>query len=363
MPSSAPPRLCAAAAVLVALLAVPLSANAAPSPQPSPAAPKLTKASSDPAILTFGVQASSRTTPDKRPHFAYTAVPGGQIVDYLSVSNYSTQPLSLRLYAGDAFTNSAGGFDLTPGQAKPRDLGSWVSLGNPRVTLAPRTRSILPFRLVVPAQASPGDHTGGIIASLTTTSRDKRGDVVTVEHRLAERIYLRVPGALRPSLSLTALAVGYTGSTNPFGRGRGTVAYVLSNNGNVRLGAKLSSSVDNLLGQQNTRTQASVPELLPGSSLTLTGDFAHVWPLLRATAHVRALPVSLDEKAGDAGPRVETRHGFWTIPWSLLAPVSALVVLGLVLRRRAASAPAAAHAAPRRTRPVPDRGVTHADVV
>jgi hypothetical protein len=298
--------------------------------------------------LTFGVQASSRTKPDTRPHFAYTAVPGGQIVDYLAISNYSDAPVSLRVYAGDAFTNADGGFDLTPSQQQPRDLGKWVSVGNPRVTLAARTRAILPFRLAVPANASPGDHTGGIIASLSTTSRGKSGDVVTVEHRLAERIYLRVPGALRPSLIVQRLSASYRGTTNPAGRGEAVLSYRITNDGNLRLGASVTADASNVFGSRAAGTAQSIPELLPGSSITLTSTAAGVIPALRGIAHVRVTPVRLGAASDPSASPAEGAKGFWTIPVSLLVIIVMLVVTAVVLRRRAARHPGGAHSARRR---------------
>lgn len=282
-----------------------------------------------PATTTFGVQASSELLPDSRPHFAYTALPGVSITDFLAVSNYSNAPVSLQLYAGDAFTNSDGGFDLTPSASKPRDIGSWVTLGNPGVTLAPRTRSILPFRLVVPADASPGDHTGGVIASLTTTSRGTTGEMVTVEHRLAERIYLRVPGAQRPRLSVVDLGADYRSNLNPFGRGLATARYRLVNTGNVRLGAKLSATVSDVSGSRVLGHGQDVPELLPGSSLAVNAGQVELLPLGRATARIRVEPVNLGAATDAKGPVVTASVDVWTVPVSVLAGLGALAAAGV----------------------------------
>lgn len=331
----------AAVLTLLGLQEIPVATAAQP-PKP----PKT--ASTNPRVLTFGVQAATRTKPDSRPRFIYAAVAGARITDYLSVSNYSGAPLSLRLYAGDAFTNTDGGFDLTPSQAKPRDIGSWVTIGTSRLTLAPRTRSILPFRLIVPAGVSPGDHTGGLIASLTTSERNRRGDLVTVEHRLAERIYLNVPGALRPGLAVTQVHPSYAGTSNPFGRGRAGVTYRLSNIGNVRLGARISTTVDNVLGSSRAGAVRTVPELLPGSSLLLSGEGGHLVPLVRAQGRIDVEPLDEGGRAGVAAAPTSASAGFWTVPWSGLALLLVIALSWFVLRRRAQRRPVAGHVKPRR---------------
>lgn len=320
------------ALLLLIGLAIPTGSATADSPRPAPKT-----ASTDPNVLTFGVQASSRTKPDSRPHFDYTAVQHGAVLDYLAVSNYSAKQVSLQIYPADAYTNTDGGFDLHKSQADSRDIGRWIKLANSSITLAPRTRAILPFRLVVPANASPGDHTGGIVASLTTTSRDAHGDVVTVQHRLAERIYLRVPGALRPSLDVEQLAAGYAGRLNPVGRGSAHVQYRITNTGNVRLGATISAKVHNLIGSRSVGAKAKVAEILPGSYVVLEGKAKGVVPLIRASAQIEADPVFV--KASDSASlvRAEGSKGFWTIPWSFLVLVA---LISLVIRRarhRAAS--------------------------
>ena len=348
-----------AAALAAPALAAPVFA--APTAAPLPAG---VTAPTTPGVMTFGVQASSATTPDSRPHFTYTARPGVRILDYLAVSNYSVEPVTLHLYAGDAFTNNDGGFDLTPSADKPRDLGAWATIGNPSVTLAPRTRSILPFRLEVPANASPGDHTGGIIASLTLTNRDKKGDVVTVEHRLAERIYLRVPGAQRPSLAVQELAAAYEKNLNPLGQGLLRTRYRLVNDRNVRLGAQLSANVSDAFASHPLGTGQHIPELLPGSSISITAAQAGQFPLLRATAHVRVEPVNLGAPGDVKGAVVTASVGVLTLPVSALVTVAALLTVGAAARQwtksRINRAPRGAPSSPRHSR---STGGSHASTV
>lgn len=318
----------------------------------SPAAHAAAPGDSNGGRLTFGVQTSHRNTPDHRPHFDYTVAPGGEVVDYLAISNYSNQQLALQIYPGDAFTTVDGGFDLTPPNRKPKDVGAWIDLKTRALALAAHTRSILPFRLTVPQNATPGDHVGGIIVSLSTQQRNQRGDTVTVEHRLAERVYLRVPGAVTPGLTVSATSASYDGTLNPFGRGSVTIRYTLRNTGNVIEGAKVSAAASNLFGIV-TADLPNVPEILPGSATQATVTLHHVFPEVWASAKVNATAVLLQRDSASQPPQVSDGRFLWTVPWPLLLLLALIAAAIWERRRRRRQRRQGAHAASRRATPPP----------
>src|SRR5262249_8376221 len=159
-----------------------------PSPQPSQSAPAAGSASGS-QRATFGIRPSGANGPDNRPVFTYGATPGAAVTGPTQVSNASEGPLPLRVYASDAFNPRAGGFDLLAAGKKPVDVGAWVKVDQENVTVPGRGRSIVPFTLTIPANATPGDHAGGIVASLTTLQTNAKGDKVSVDQRVGARIY------------------------------------------------------------------------------------------------------------------------------------------------------------------------------
>ena len=83
-----------------------------------------------------------------------------------------------------------------------------------------------------------------------------------------------------------------------------------------------------------------MPELLPGSSITLTGTISGVLPLIRVSGSVKLEPFSADGTVDPAPESVSRSASTWAVPWVWLALlVVAVVVFRLVRRRRRAAGP------------------------
>ncbi|MFF0199610.1 WxL protein peptidoglycan domain-containing protein [Streptomyces sp. NPDC005017] len=299
--------------------------------------------------VTFGVQPSAARKPDARPNFSYGATPGARVLDHIAVVNYGRKPLTLRVYAQDAFTTADGGFDLFAARHRPDDVGSWIRLRENRVKIPARGRAIVPFTMTVPAKATPGDHVGGIVASLSAGTKDAKGNDVALDQRVGARVYLRVAGELSPRLSVENLRTEYHGDANPFGTGDATVTYTVRNTGNVRLAARQKVEVrDGLGGAAKAGKVPALPELLPGDSVTFRTTATGVLPAFRdrTTVTVDPLPVKGDIKHRVL-PRVTRTEAFTAVPWAFLGLLLALALLTAALllrrirRRRAARAPLA----------------------
>src|SRR5262249_4671878 len=226
--ASGPAPSAAAAPVSAPGAASPLGASRATLPLGAPRA-------AAPGPQRFGVQPAGPAKPDARSRFTYSVTPGATLVDHLAVRNYSAGPLRLKVYASDAFNTPDGGFDLLTAGKRSTGVGAWVVSDVAQVVVPSKGTAIVPFQLSVPANATPGDHIGGIVAALRTIRNAGNGKKVTIEDRVGARIYLRVAGALHGALRVEDLRAGYDGTVNPFGHGRVTVNYVIHNVGNVRL--------------------------------------------------------------------------------------------------------------------------------
>ena len=326
----------AATAMAGALLTSPASAGTAPRTDPAPAG----------GAATFGIQPATATARDKsRDSFTYQATPGAQKTDYVAVSNYSTAPLKLRIYATDAYNTADGGFTVLPLATKPRDVGLWVAFSTTEVTLPAKSSQILPFTLKVPGDAKPGDHVGGIMLSLTTQAADAKGGQIAVESRVGTRLQVRVPGTLKPQLTVSHVTATYHGSSNPFGGGSVTVTYVVANTGNVRLSATQKVHVSSLFGGSKPSLPiADVKELLPGDQERVTATVKSVLPSFTSTVHVSLVPTPV---TGDIDPvlaAMDENYSLATIPWAMILLVLALGGIGgvWVWRRRVRARRAAA---------------------
>ncbi len=303
---------------------------------------------------TFGVQPASATKPDRRPNFTYTASPGGILTDHLAVSNISLKPLTLRVYARDAFNTPDGGFDVLTASRKAVDVGAWVTVDSGLVTVPARSKKIVSFRLKVPANATPGDHVGGIVASLTSVTRNKDGNPVTLDQRVGARVYLRVTGPLKPNLTVTGMRTDYRGTANPAGCGDLGVSYQVHNGGNVRLSGHQRVRVSGPFGSgAKTQDVADLPELLPGNVVTVSTTVHCVRPTVRVQATATVNPMLPAGDISAAAPSAVGHSGFWALPWVGVGMLLVLLVLGgLYWRQRRRDQPTPV--------PAPDRPLASA---
>jgi hypothetical protein len=148
----------------------------------------------DPSAMTWGVVPGDTAQGTGRANFAYDAAPGDTIQDSVVITNHGAAPLALDVYAADARTTTSGQLDLLTAAETSVDLGAWISLDLPAVTLDPGASVEVPFTVRIPADALPGDHSGGVI---TASVGADDGSTVRLDRRLALRVHLRVAGATR----------------------------------------------------------------------------------------------------------------------------------------------------------------------
>ncbi|MFK3978934.1 DUF916 domain-containing protein [Micromonospora sp. NPDC050397] len=278
--------------------------------------------------ITWAVQPSSATGPTGRGYLTYDAQPGQRIDDQVAISNLGGTPLTFTVYGTDAFNTGDGGFALLPASQRPTGVGAWTSVTPREYAVAAGQRVIVPFHLDVPANATPGDHTGGLVASVARIQTDGSGQRVNLDRRAAARIYLRVAGPLHPSLQVETLRVGHRNRWNPFGGGALTVHYRLRNTGNVRVGGTGRVEVRGPLNWSLAGTSPlELPELLPGSAIEVNERITGLPAAGRLSVAVHVAPATMDVPL----PLVTRTTGVWAVPWVLVA---ALALLGAAVAAR-----------------------------
>ncbi len=339
--------------VALAALSTATAATAASGPTPSPAPAGPSSGAKKPPS-TFGIGPANATKLDGRPYFTFAVSPGATITDHVAVENLSDIPLKLGVYATNVLNNNAGDFAFASFGTKVSDAGAWIKLvlpaGKDSITIPARTTAILPVELALPANASPGDHSAGIVADLTVGVTANKGQSpagigATLHQRVGVRVFIRVAGQIRPGLKIEDLHATYHGTLNPTGRGYSTVSYTVHNVGNVNLGATQSVEVHGLLGATaKAKGLADISLLLPGSSVKETVRVDGVFPELHETATVRLHPEHLSSDVDPGLTNYTASTGFWAVPWTLLAIV-ALLVASFWGRRRRARRPGAVRTA------------------
>jgi hypothetical protein len=281
--------------------------------------------------------------------------PGQVLRDHVAILNISTRPVTLSVYAADAYNTPDGAFDVLRAGQTSRDLGSWVKLQRTTATVPARSALITPIELHVPKNAEPGDHAAAIVASLRSRVRDRKGNVVDRDDRVGTRLYVRISGPLHPRIELSRHTAGFHAGRIPLGRGRATVTYTIRNTGNVRLVGKQTIRVTNLIGGARAAQTPALPELLPGNEFSFATPVEKVLPTFVDTAHVTIDPLSVSGNVDPAMAQATAKARFVAVPWLVVAAL--LVLLGVGARwwwrrrraRRAAvpvTPPAPAAAAP-----------------
>ncbi len=271
---------------------------------------------------------------DDRSRYTYEAGPGQQVTDCYRVENTGTLPQRVSVYATDAFNNEEGDFALLDAAAAPVDAGAWVVFedGSSRMQfdLAPGEARSVVFALTVPADASPGDHAGGLIVSAQTPS-----DQILVDRRVGTRMYVRVPGDLQSLLNITGMTATYRPSLNPLA-GSMAVTLTITNQGNIALAPTLVLGVETFFGADIVdRRLENLDELLPGASRTVTYDLGPTGQFVYLNA--RASLYSRGDQTGNLtdlpdAPQVDREAGAWALPWIVIG-LAVLLMIGLLWRR------------------------------
>lgn len=278
---------------------------------------------------TWQMQPSGKDGPSTRPHHVYDLAPGAVVKDYVRIENLGDESLTLRLYATDAFSTTSGQFALLPSAEKPTDVGTWVTMSADEVTVKAGKDVIVPFEVVVPDNASPGDHVGAVISSLVTEQTNSKGEKILVESRIGSRVYLRVKGDTTQQLQIDNLSVGWTGSFWQPWNGRVTVSYDVTNTGNLRVTSTPQIVVNGPIGVQLARSAGpALPELLPGSTIRVSSDAegndAIPGPELSPVFAAGFLRVNLALRA-ETTIVASSSAGLVAIPWLLV------IALGIVV--------------------------------
>jgi hypothetical protein len=301
-----------------------------------------TTATTTPASdITWGIQPSTAKGPTGKPAFVYDNVtPGSTLRGYVGVTNYSKVPATFAVYPADAVNTVTGGFDVLDQGQKSVGVGAWTTLARSTITIPAGLEDNIPFTLRVPADTTPGDHYGGIVAQLSTVATNAKGDKFKFQRRVGVRIYLRVVGPLHPSLTIEHLTLSYDGTANPFAAGKATVHYTVANTGNMALAASQVVTITSIFGSLASAHLAPVANLVPGQSQEVTATLDGVPPAGPIDANVVLVPAVPKGTTTQPHPKVPGRLGVvrqstgtWAWPWFQLILFVLLLVLLWLWRR------------------------------
>lgn len=303
------------------------------------APPAIAEDGDQPSAATVGVAtrpAGEDGRPDGRTRFSYSSDPGQSVSDKVLVGNTGTERQDFTVYATDAFNGQDGTFSLLPTADVPTSVGAWVRFdnGSDRIqfSLEPNEVRLLPFTMAVPADATPGDHVGGLVASVM-----EEGQQVSLDRRVATSIFARISGDLQPQLSITSYSASYEGDWwNPFA-GSVRMRYTVTNPGNVALAANITTGVRTWFGIPATGDRGgSIPVLLPGNtaSYDFSVDGVGQWFYLNPGTTLNPFVESQDAALQLPVTAVSRDTVVFAVPWTVLILLAIIVGVVFFVRWR-----------------------------
>jgi hypothetical protein len=331
----------AVAAAPAALASSPSPGTAKSSPPPS-SRPQL----APPGEIRWSLTPASATAPIlSETKFSYLNIrPGATVLDHVAVFNYSRQAEAFEIYGTDATgTTASNELLLMPATEQPTDIGAWVSFPHAArlSVIIPGDHGVIePFTIDVPRDATPGDHTGGIVAAVSTEAVNHKGQELTTVSRIAIPLEMRVIGPLRAGMRVDTIWAGFANNVNPVGDGSATVTFVVQNTGNIRLAGTQRVTVTGPFGLKATIRPKLLATVLPGDSVEFTARAPGLYPAGPLTAHVVVSPAAPAGAPALAAPMsvIDGSVSLFAVPWAALVLLLVLIGAGIgslqVLRYR-----------------------------
>jgi LPXTG-motif cell wall-anchored protein len=300
--------------------------------------------------------------PASRAYFRPVLAPGESSTDEVLVTSSSDSPLQLLISPVDGLTGQTSGAVYANRDAAVKKAGAWINPSISTLSLAPHGRQQVSFRVVVPRDAVPGDHLGGIAVEDANPQHSGGQFSITQVFRTVVGVDVVVPGPAAAGLRLGHLALKALPGTAV-----ATLSIQLADTGrklvkpNLAVSLRGPSAYRRYVGRQ-------LDTVLPGDSIA----YPFIWPdglvpgvyhvVVRATGGPRPIAREATLRLGTAlhgavHPSLPSTSSF-PLAWALvigLAAVLALIVLAWIVRarRRRRSRYQPRHAPPRGRRPTP----------
>lgn len=320
--------------ILMALLqTVPATASAA-------VAPATETAPADPGglgIRLLDIPVDTQNDPRARTYIIDRLAPGEEINRRIKIENNTANEQTVRLYSGAARID--GGVFVGENTGVRNELSTWTTLATPEVQLPAGKSAEVMVTIAVPTDAPEGEQYGAVWAEMRSPAN--AGGVVQA-NRVGIRVYLSVgPGNGPPAdFTITSLtpARSQTGDPQLSAVVTNTGGRALDITGNLGLSAGPGGLSAGPFAVESATTVA------PGKTQNVTFTLPRELPNGPWTAGIKLKSGLLEREAtasitfpeagpGEAIAPVQNDTTQW-LPWAAGAALLALIIAGLLLRRK-----------------------------
>lgn len=289
---------------------------------------------------TWAVAPATAEGPDGRGVIEHVVEPGDTYEDYVAVRNLGATELSVELSVHGAVQNTENEFGLIAEGDASSQLAAWASLEKTKLRVEPGEDGIVMVTFTVPADAEPGDISGGIVA-LGVADEGPEAHGADLRYQVGTRVHLRVAGPVEPSLRFDDARASVPWTLLPFARLEGAASVTSVNTGNVRLTPTVRIEARALFGLWHTVVDVDgAGELLPDGARNIAGKVPEI-PQLGPIWVTFSAPnaVSIDQDVSEMLEVEEATTVVWAVPWTvivfvlLIGGAAAIAIRNLRLRR------------------------------
>jgi hypothetical protein len=144
-------------------------------------------------------------------YFVISGTPGQTVDDSAVVRNLTEGTITVSLAAVDGATGLYGGITYGLPTDPVKNVGSWISLSETKVTLKPLETKQIPFTVNVPSDAPSGINVGALTAWIpaadagSTSTSEGFGAQIIIQTRRVVAVEVDLPGDSEPVLQITGI--------------------------------------------------------------------------------------------------------------------------------------------------------------
>lgn len=177
---------------------------------------------------------------------------GSSAVDAVKIVNSSSKSKLIQVYATDSAPSSGGAFACAQKIDSSVSVGSWITLRTKQLTVPANSSKIIPFTIIVPKSAEPGEKNGCIIIQESKSQSVKSG--IGLSFRTGVRVAVLVAGDIFKSVDLLGISTSQTTDTI-------ILTPRVKNVGNVSVDATVITTLKNVFKRDGEQQKDTYPLL------------------------------------------------------------------------------------------------------
>lgn len=249
------------------------------------------------------------------------ANPGETITEVLTIENLSSEEKEYYLYKQNISGVEAGGVPIfaEEGEKTGYEITEWISLQEEPIVMAANSVVEFPLTIVVPQEATPGSHFGGIFISAEPPRLRETG--AGVGYQVASILSIRISGEVIDSVRVRSFSTDklFYGSKNV------NFAAKIENQGNILVRPRGPLTITSMFGgePQAITINDSLAGVFPGT----VRDFEFSWND-EGLGFGRYEAILALVYEGDKGQRtIDASLVFWVFPAKVIIPMIVVILI------------------------------------